>query len=285
MIHVREFVGKDAGPSFLVFGAIHGNEVCGTRALEKIAHELDSGILKLKKGRLSLVPKCNEKAVIEGKRYIDTNLNRIFHPHDSILTHEHHLANHLAPLVARCDYFLDLHSMQSKGAPFAFLNRLDPHSEALCRALGVSVLMKGWPELYEAFPDIVSCCTQTYADRLKKPNALIECGTNGSPEADEFAYEATLRAMAHLDLIDSRFPAPTQKIRALHLKDLYFREHEGDEFVKAWVNFEPIRKGELIGHRGRSKLPVLSPRDGVIVFPSPVSALGTEWFYVAVEER
>lgn len=282
MIRALEFSSERPGPHLLIFGAIHGNEICGTYALRRLAAELESGQRRLLKGRCTFVPVCNERAFNEGRRFIEENLNRVFHADEPATSHERRVAAELVPLVDRCDLLLDLHSMQSEGEPFAFLNQDRPESEALCRSLGVAWIMKGWPELYSGFPDRLSSCTQTYADRRGKPNALIECGTNGRPEADAVAYRAAISAMVALGMMDDMEPLPKVEPKFLNLTDLYFREAVEDRFVKTWKNFEPVRAGDLIGHRGDGS-EVRCPRDGFLVFPSPISEVGTEWFYVAVD--
>jgi uncharacterized protein len=283
VIDVREFKGPEAGACLLVFGAIHGNEVCGPRALLRIAEEIKSGQLKLLKGRLRLVPVCNQKAFDEKKRYIEENLNRVFEVSPSATSHERKLAHQLAPLLKDCDYFLDLHSMQAEGEAFVVLNQDLPESDAFGRALGLQWILKGWPDLYKNFPEKPSRCTQDYADLLGKPNALIECGSNGAPEADQVAYECTLRALSHLGILGPEHVAPPRKSKSLRLTDLYFRDSAQDSFLKVWENFEPVQAKMVIGHRADGK-PVLSPRDGYIVFPSSASAVGTEWFYIATAE-
>ena len=41
------YAGQRAGPRLIVLGAVHGNETCGTHAIERVARELDSGALRL----------------------------------------------------------------------------------------------------------------------------------------------------------------------------------------------------------------------------------------------
>ncbi len=284
MIRIHEFSSNAPGPRLLIFGGIHGNEICGPRALERLAHEFESGQLKLAKGSCVLVPVCNEGAYAARTRYLEENLNRVFQLHDDPKSHERQLANHLAPLVRACDYLLDLHSMQAQGDPFVFLNRPNPESEKFCRSLGAEWIVKGWPELYDSLPELQASCTQTYADRWGKPNALIECGSHDDPSSVEVGYQSVRRALDYLGLLAGQDIPSSSGAAFLTLRDLYFRRSQQDRFVKTWRNFEPVREGELIGYRGAGDEPVLSPRSGVIVFPSPVSAVGTEWFYVATRE-
>jgi len=284
MFSKYEFQAERPGPHLLVFGGIHGNEPCGSRALEKLIAEFNSGKRKILKGRCTLVPICNEKAYAADKRYIDENLNRVFKRHAVADTHEKQLANRLAPLVENCDILLDLHSMESSGKAFSFLNSPTPGSEEFCRALDCEWIVEGWPELYKRFPGVPAGDTQSFADSLTKTNALIECGQNRDPAAVEVAYEALLRAFGYLGLIEETFPIKFENPIFLNLCELYFRESPEDQFVKTWMNFESIKKGELLARRANQS-PVYSPCDGAIVFPNPVSALGSEWFYIATASR
>jgi len=274
------------GPHLLIFGAIHGNEVCGPRALSKLIAELDSGVVKLQRGTLTLVPVCNLKAFDQNERFVEENLNRVFERHSlkESLTYERGLANLLTPFVEECDVFLDLHSMQSDGEEFAVLNSNNPRSEALCLALGTKFILSGWNEVFKVHPSHLAQCTQTFADKINKPNALIECGTHGTEKADQIAYVASLRALSHLGLLESAENLANQNsCREIKLRSVFFRESIEDRFEKTWSNFETVKSGQIIGYRRASATPVHSSVDGFIVFPSPVSAVGTEWFYLGVE--
>ena len=62
-------------PSSLVMGAIHGNEKCGTIAIDRVMSEIDSGHLKIVKGQGDLpIPIANPKAYELDQRYFERNL-------------------------------------------------------------------------------------------------------------------------------------------------------------------------------------------------------------------
>ena len=42
--HIAALTG---GPRLIVLGAVHGNETCGTRGIERVLAELDSGALQI----------------------------------------------------------------------------------------------------------------------------------------------------------------------------------------------------------------------------------------------
>src|SRR5678815_1136786 len=47
------------GARLIVLGAVHGNETCGTRGIERVIAELDAGSLELRAGRVTFVPVTN----------------------------------------------------------------------------------------------------------------------------------------------------------------------------------------------------------------------------------
>ena len=50
------------GPRLLVLGAVHGNETCGSRAIERVLAEFDSGAIALQSGSVTFVPITNPLA-------------------------------------------------------------------------------------------------------------------------------------------------------------------------------------------------------------------------------
>lgn len=273
-----DFDSQHAGTHLVILGGIHGNETCGPHALQKIISELRSASLKLIAGKLTIVPVCNPRALATNARYIEQNLNRVFELHADPQTYEQDLANEITPWVKGADAMLDLHSMQSSGEPFVFLNAPTPESRALCEAVGIPVILRGWPEVYAAHPELLSSCTQTFADRHSMPNALVECGSHEDPLADIVAYDAVKGALQHFGLIEGQRPEPAP-IRHIQMTQLFIRKSEQDFFPKVWKNFEPFQKGSLLATRASGEA-ILAEKDGVMILPSPISAVGTEWFYV-----
>jgi predicted deacylase len=147
------------GPALIVLGAVHGNETCGTRAIERLIGDIDAGALTLSRGRLTLVPVTNPLAYAEQRRAGDRNLNRKLGPVDTPREYEDHVANWLCPLLGEHEVLLDLHSFKSPGVPFAFIGPRDnagplepfahaAREEALARRLGVGRVVDGWLETY-----------------------------------------------------------------------------------------------------------------------------------------
>jgi succinylglutamate desuccinylase len=158
-LRIHSFRALAPGPSLLVTGAVHGNETCGSRAIERLVRELDMGDLVLARGSLTLLPITNPLAYQRGQRMGDRNLNRNLSPNPLPQDYEDHIANVLCPLLAEHDVLLDLHSFHSAGEPFVMLgpqdntDELEPFAharqeEALALALGPRRIVEGWLPTY-----------------------------------------------------------------------------------------------------------------------------------------
>ena len=228
------------GPRLIVLGAVHGDEVCGTRAIERVVREIDDGTLRLVAGRLTLVPVTNVLAYAEHRREGDRNLNRKLAPTSTPRAHEDHVANWLCPLLAEHEVLLDLHSFRSPGVPFVFLGPTDnagpvepfaqaAREEAIALRLGVGRAVDGWLATYaagserrrtlaatmpEAKLDIdpaYGIGTTEYMRSVGGCAVTLECGQHDDPHAPEIAHRAIVRTLAHLGLIDAPDPAPARR--------------------------------------------------------------------------
>ena len=77
MVEKFLFEGAKEGKSLLLLGCVHGNEVAGEYALKRLVNEIKTGEIVIKKGKLTIVPVCNELANKKDVRQIDENLNRV----------------------------------------------------------------------------------------------------------------------------------------------------------------------------------------------------------------
>ncbi len=310
LLRTHQFTALEPGPKLIVLGAVHGNEIGGTRGIQRVLAELDAGALKIVRGAVTFLPITNPLAYTKKQRMGDRNLNRNLYPNAAPQDYEDRIANVLCPLLAAHDVLLDLHSFHTAGQPFAMLgpqdnsDDLEPFAhaakeEALARRLGPQRIVEGW--------------LSTYADGVKKrlartaPNdrahllstdarygvgtteymrtqggwgITLECGQHDDPAAPEVAYQAIVRTLAHLGLIDAAAPAPRDDINLLKLVEVIDRHHADDAFAKPWASYDPLQKDQLIGTRADGT-PILAPQDGHIVFPNPTAVPGNEWFYFA----
>ncbi len=308
--HSVSFTGLQPGVKLIVLGAVHGNETCGTQAIQRVLAEIQAGTTHIVAGSVTLVPIANPLAYARKQRMGDRNLNRNLYPQAAPTDFEDHVANWLCPLLAQHEVLLDLHSFHTPGEPFVMLGpdnntgRLEPFTqadreEALALRLGVRRLVDGWLDTYAAgvqrrvaqYPleaesrglntdPRYGVGTTEYMRSVGGCALTLECGQHEDPAAPEVAYCAILNTLAHLGLIEQPAPPPEKNPEALRLYQVIDKVHVDDTFSRAWASFDPVAVGELIGVR-QDGSEVVADDDGFIVFPNPKALPGQEWFYLA----
>jgi predicted deacylase len=309
-LRLHSFRALHPGPRLIVTGAVHGNETCGSKAIQRVAAELDSGVLQLLRGSLTLVPVTNPLAYERGQRMGDRNLNRNLYPNAMPQDYEDHIANVLCPLLADHDVLLDLHSYQSPGEPFVMLGpqdntgELEPFAhaaqeEALALRLGPRRIVEGWLQTYAEGVKVRLARTQG-ADRAQLLSTdprygvgtteymrsqggygvTLECGQHDDPQAPEVGWRAIRHTLALLQMVDAPPPTPTAEPQMLRLTQVIDKHHADDRFTQAWSSYDPVTKGQTIGER-HDGTPVQADADGFIVFPNSGALAGNEWFYFA----
>ena len=312
-LRVHQFAGLQPGPRILITGAVHGNEIHGTKAMTEIARQLDAGELALKRGTLTFVPIVNPLAHQLNRREGDRNLNRNLRPPVIAQDFEDRIAKQLCPLIAQHDGLLDLHSFQGQGPAFAMIGprnnsgELEPFSQeatesSLAASLGVGRIVEGWLSTYAlgiarrqqrshdgsrraaliADPHY-GVGTTEYMRSTGGWAITLECGQHLDANGPEVARLAILRALVVLSMLDeSAVPPhhPSQALEVLQLYDVIDREDMGDSFEREWASFDTVEQGQKIGTRASGEA-VLAPSEGRIVFPNVKSQPGTEWFYLA----
>ncbi|WP_413897249.1 succinylglutamate desuccinylase/aspartoacylase family protein [Rhodoferax sp.] len=309
-LRIHQFAALLPGPRLIVTGAVHGSERCGTRGIERVLSELDSGELTIARGQLTLVPVTNPLAYSKGERNGERNLNRNLQPRAQPQDNEDRIANVLCPLLARHDVLLDLHSFSSLGEAFSLIGpannsgALEPvahaaHEQALALRLGPRRIVEGWLSTYAAGVQLRLARTQPSERATLLNTALshgvgtteymrktggyaitLECGQHDDPQASRVAYRAIRNALAHLGLVDAAPPPACTDVEFLRLSEVFDRHHSDDRFSQAWASYDVVAAGAPIAvrHDGTS---VLAPRDGYIVFPDANAQPGNEWFYFA----
>ncbi len=308
--HLRshKFSALAPGPRLIVTGAVHGNEVAGTRGIERVMAEIDSGALDIVRGSVTFVPICNPLAYVNQRRFGERNLNRRLIPTATPTEYEDHIANVLCPLLAEHQVLLDLHSFRSPGQPFVLRGpannggTLEPfaHEQAEARLaahVGVNRVVDGWLDAYATgvaarrerglTPGAVNedpaygVGTTEFMRRMGGYAVTLECGQHEDPNGPEVAYHAIRQTLALLGMADIALAPPPEPMECLTLAKVTDRHAEGDRFAKAWTSFDPLAAGELIAVRADGT-EVRAPQAGYIVFPDHATKPGHEWFYVAV---
>lgn len=276
-MEIKIFDTKKEGQHIVFFGAVHGNESCGTVALKQLIQDLKQNPFFLERGKVTIVPVCNEAAFEKNVRFIDQDLNRVFKKTEHPQTNEEHVANELTALIDDCDVFLDIHSTESPGEPSVFVDFPTAENKAFSGALGMPHAILGWPSLYEQ-STLESFDTTAYAHSKGKTGLLIECGQHTDLKSAQVAHNAIYRTLSYFGLIPIRpiNTAPPQEITMTHL---FIREGVEDKLAYNWQHLQEIGQGEVIAIRETGEK-IIAERDVVMILPKANKPVGTEWFYL-----
>jgi predicted deacylase len=282
MLEIASFVYRSgqAGPAVLMFGAVHGNETCGTVALARLKLELELGIVALRRGTLTLAPVCNPLAYRAGRRYIHENLNRIIAPGLEVTHPERGFGQALVRMIDDCDVLLDLHSYSAGTLPFISYDYDTPANRAIAESFGIAHWVTGWRELYASAPGLNEGDTIQYANETGKTGVLVECGQHNDPAAAAVAYTCARQTLAQMEMID---PLPGTMARPAPIVTKYtsviVKDREG-VFARDWQTFDTAAAGEPLIHYADGEM-LRAERDSIVILPDPIAPVGAEWIYLA----
>ncbi|MCY7316192.1 MAG: succinylglutamate desuccinylase/aspartoacylase family protein [Rubrivivax sp.] len=311
-LRAHRITGLQPGPRLIVTGAVHGNEVAGTKGIRRVLDEMDHGEIEILRGSVTFVPVCNPLAYNNLRRMGERNLNRRLQPSAVPQDNEDRIARVLCGWFAEHDVLLDLHSFRSPGQPFVMRgppdNRgtLEPFAHAAAEAqlaahAGPSRIVEGWMGVYAAGvarrqlrgltpgavhedPSYGVGTTETMrslgAGGQGGYGITLECGQHDDPDGEDVAHHAIRQTLALLGLAELPLQPPARPFECLALTDVIDRHAEGDHFIKPWTSFDALAEGELIALRADGS-EVRAPEAGYIVFPDVSAQPGHEWFYLA----
>lgn len=244
------FDSGHSGPHAMICAIVHGNELCGAIALDRLFQR----DVRPRRGRLTLVfanPDaygCFDPERPAASRFVDEDMNRVWSP--DVLAGprrsvELERARALRPLVDTVDRLLDLHSMQSDCQPL-LLTGPSPKGRTLAAALGSSAL-------------IVADGGHAAGTRLRdyggfsapgdRRNAVLaECGQHWRAATAAVAADIAYRFLVALGMVaidDARphllpaAPAPDRWIEVTHAIDVtsgrsrFTADYQGLEVIPA----------------------------------------------------
>lgn len=279
------------GKTLVITGAVHGDEHCGSKALNRLIESLDNGEIRLKSGKLIIVPICNPKAYEANTRFIDRNLNRYLFPKENPKDYEDFIDPILCDLLKQTDVLLDLHSYASPGGPFIFLSTNNEAETNFARDLGINDFVCGWAEAYggnkkeDASKEGMG--TTEYTRSEGGIAATLECGQHLNEDAPDIGYAAALRAMSHLGLLEPS-PESSESERAgqrlVRMRDVFYRQ-EGATLTKEYRHFDFVAKGDVIASDANGEPIYTAEFDGYVVLPKHKAPVGSEWFYFGEADK
>ncbi len=287
MLQSITFHAETPGRNLLVLGAVHGDEICGPKAIRRILDEIEQGKIDLMSGRVTFVPVCNPRAYAKNVRFTERNLNRNLLPQDKPDCYEAVLGNLLCPLLRDHDVLLDIHSYHVGGLPFVFIDPADAKNIAYAAALGADTVLSNFAGAITATgrndgnAANWSIGTTEYARMFGAMSVTLECGQHRAPEAPDVAYRAILGALRHLNMIAASKTSPLPVPRHVRTESVTYRDDAGT-FTKPWHHLQPLAAGTHIATRASGEK-LLTQQDSVIILPRADAEIGAEWYYLGSE--
>ncbi|MGP1256392.1 MAG: succinylglutamate desuccinylase [Kiloniellales bacterium] len=269
---IWRFRADAPGPHLLISAVVHGNELCGAIALDRL---LEAG-LRPRRGTLTLAfmnaeaYRSFDTADPFASRWVEEDFNRLWDletlegSRDSA---DLRRARAVRPVVDAADHLLDLHSMQQPSAPVALAGMAEKNV-ALAKGLGVpEVIVRDRGHAagrrlrdYGPFDDPASPAT----------SLLIECGQHWEAGAADLALDCSLRFLRHFDAIDTETAAalapskPGVEQKVLEISGPVTIQSDSFRFVQPFSGLEVIPEaGTVIAYDDET--PITTPYDDCVL--------------------
>lgn len=308
---IGTYGGKHSGALVLVFGALHGNEPAGVRALEAIfqmleREEADNPNFCFYGKLVGILG--NRQAFAAGQRFIEKDLNRQWLP-DNLRRIEHNktiglvaedleIAELISLIHAEIQtakpevlILLDLHTTSAGGGIFCI-----PTDEKASLRLAKQLYA---PVILNLFEGVEGTLLRFAANGHLQFNgfpkitfgAAFEAGQHNEPLSVSRSIAAIvncLRATGCIEAEDlsnpyeavlreysNRLPKVTRLLHVHHIRP-------GDDFrmQPGYVNFQPVKKGEHLADDVTG--PILCPDDGLMLMPL-YQPKGSDGFFIVQE--
>lgn len=276
---------SNRGKHLVVFGAVHGNEKCGTKAIRRAITDIESGKIKLANGKVTFMPICNPRAYAQNVRFTERNLNRYLVPKEQKVHYEDHLDEQICGALGEADVLLDLHSYQSEGGPFIFLGTSDAENN-FAKALGVDDFVYGWGDAFAASADANPNESIGTTDSVRLQGGMgitLECGHHANTGAPEIGYQAILRALSYLQITEQKFEPKNAAKRCVKMKDVFYKKMSG-KLAQNWLHYDEVKKDDVLAiYTDGSE--IIAKENGFIVLPKASDVnekIGAEWFYFGI---
>ncbi len=281
-INAHVFRSDNPGPTVLVLGGVHGDEINGVETIRKMI--FDDKFMNLQCGTVIAIPIVNiygfinfSRAVPDGK-----DVNRSF---------PGSLKGSLASRVARVitlkilpevDYIIDLHTGGSSRYNFPQIRYTSTDTRAfeLAKIFGAPYIIK---------KPIISKSLRKVAKEKGIPILVFEGGESLRFDgySIQIGIEGIQRVLTHLGMLDfTGTPLP----KLIHFgKTVWVRAAQSGLFMWTKPSGNKVVKGEIIGvvndPQGLSSISVLSPREGYIIGHNNASVVnqGDALFHISFD--
>jgi predicted deacylase len=241
-IRVIEKQGKEKGKTLVILGGVHGNEVCGVRALDSLIPKLN-----IERGKVIFIY-ANLEAIKLNQRFVEQNLNRCFlvpQPKEIQESLEGKTAREIMPYLEGADVMLDVHaSFTENSIPFAICD--EPNiKEASIFDVGKVVFN---------IDPFEPGSTGYYMNLQKKFGFGIECGYLGNPKTQVVAENAIINFLISYGAIKGEINYRKEKQEFIKIIDLYRNKNGKFKRARFFQDFELTKTKTLVGWDGEEEV-------------------------------
>lgn len=260
---VQAIHGKRPGPTLLINGAVHGDEVNGVEIIRRVVRH---SALKRLAGTLIAVPIVNVYGFLTNTRYLPDrrDLNRSFpgSPSGSLASRLAHLF--MTEVVAKASHGIDLHTaaIHRSNFPQIRCDYSDPDVRKMAMSFGVPVILNAAlrdGSLRSAARDLgIPFLVYEAGEALRFDEVSIRAGVQG-----------IIRVMGDLGMIKQRHQhkAPTDPV--ISRSSTWLRAPEGGIFRARARLGAQVANGDNLGiiasPFGESEFPIICSTDGIII--------------------
>jgi predicted deacylase len=273
--YVTSFAARAPGPHAMLSALMHGNEICGAIALDRM---LRDG-LRPARGRLTFAfaniaaYRHFTKLDPASSRYVDEDMNRVWDERALAgppQSHELRRARALRPLIDTVDYLLDIHSTTNVNPPMMLTGLEQKHLD-FAKTLGFPAYLvrDAGHETGKRLRDY-----GRFADPASPAIALlVESGQHWAAPTADTATETAWRFLAAIGILSEADAAPwrarpREALRVIQVTDRVTIQSDDFCFFDAYQGLEIIpRAGTVIARDGRRE--IRTPYDDcVLIMPS-----------------
>ena len=290
---IGKYKGTKPGPLLLVTAGVHGNEPSGIKALQNVFAELEKTKPEIEGTFLGLAG--NQKALQQGKRFLDEDLNRTWieenlQKQEAASQEQKEMKEILAVLEEYTEeeyqqrYFVDCHTTSSDSLPYISVQEVG-ENDPFAHAFPVYIV--------RGFSDIVNGSIDKYFSKKGLTGFTFEAGQHES-ETTQANHEAiiwlALKEANSLEpeklscyptctaVFSEKFPEGQKTFQIIYRHGL--EDSDNFKMKTGFENFEEITEGQVLAtQNGKEVRSEWSAR----IFMPLYQAQGNDGFFVVEE--
>ncbi|HEY6895324.1 MAG TPA: succinylglutamate desuccinylase/aspartoacylase family protein [Rhodanobacteraceae bacterium] len=250
------------GPRVVMFSGVHGDEISGIHAVEKLFFDFFTGARTLRTGTRTLA-RANAEAIAAERRYLKHNLNRMYKddygPEIDRNAYEYRRAQELKSILRQCDYFLDLHSAPIAQEPFLIAEQ---HAIDFFAELGLPYIITGWNKFSGG---TTGGDGENYANAHGAKAATLESGSHFEKRSNDVAYRTVVTMLSLLGMIDAVADAKREEAEIIDMYAVVTKEADDFRYVGDVRNFQRLARNEAFAYQGGK--PITVAEDSILLIP------------------